>query len=145
MGILPASEVIVLRREVLRAMGSAVLVLPLVPLLPGCDGGSVDDTGDDTSDDTADTEDTEDSDSPRTCEVGDAEGEANFHGHTISVPQADLEDLTGDRTYTSTVATSHSHTVVLTAADRQALVDDCEVTVTSTNGGHTHTWLVELP
>lgn len=124
------------RRDVLRALGLGALALPTGSLLSACAPDGSDDTSDDTADDTAD------SDTAVTCTIADADGSSDTHGHSIAIPQADLESPTGDKTYTSTGGT-HTHQVTLTAAQRQALVDDCSVTVSS-NDSHAHTWTISL-
>lgn len=60
------------------------------------------------------------------------------HGHTLTVPAADL-DATTPRAYSILGAAGHDHMVTLSAADLAALKAGQSVTVTSTAGpGHEH-------
>ncbi len=111
------------RRDFLLRLGAAGLLVPAL----GCPTDD-DDTGDD-------------DDSSFVCVVGDAEGEANSHGHVITIPADHIDNPTQDGTYTSSGA--HTHDVTLTVADLEALRDDCEVTTTN-NTGHAHTWTIAV-
>lgn len=60
------------------------------------------------------------------------------HGHTLSVPAADVEAGT-EQTYDIRGSSSHSHTVTITAADFTELRDSGSIRLTSsTDAGHNH-------
>lgn len=63
---------------------------------------------------------------------------ASNHGHSISVPVADI-NAGVDKTYNITGSGSHAHNVTVTAANFNSLRDNQPVEITSTSGGgHTH-------
>jgi hypothetical protein len=72
---------------------------------------------------------------PSTC------GESQFtdnHGHTLSIPKADLT-LTTPQTYTTAGTASHTHGVTFSAAQLLQLKNGQSVLVTSLpSQGHTH-------
>jgi hypothetical protein len=72
------------------------------------------------------------------CTAG-ANGPSNTHGHSISIPQAHIDDPQ-DRTYRSSGG-DHNHNVTVTAADFAALAANGVVTVTS-DDTHLHTWVI---
>lgn len=63
---------------------------------------------------------------------------AGNHGHTLSIPAADL-DSTTSKTYSIQGAATHDHLVTLTVAQLQALKAGQQVSVTSTTDfSHNH-------
>ncbi|TNE86492.1 MAG: hypothetical protein EP330_22400 [Deltaproteobacteria bacterium] len=72
-----------------------------------------------------------------------ASGDSDTHGHTLTVPAADLASGLGG-TYTSTGG-DHDHEVTLSGDDMDFLLDNCSVQVTSDSGGHSHTWEISFP
>ena len=113
--------------------------LAALGVLGACDGGATDDTGDTDTDTDTDT-------TVLTCTMGDGDGDASGggHTHTVTIPQSDVEDG-AEGTYTSSSTSGHTHQVHLTAGDMTTLRDDCEVEVTTSDEGHTHTWTIRLP
>ncbi|MCO4745856.1 MAG: hypothetical protein KC912_13765 [Proteobacteria bacterium] len=120
-------------------MSMATLVLPMTLVACGEPDADDDNTGD-SGDNTDSGTDTNDGGSCNTA--GDGTGDSNSHGHVITVSAADLATGTGG-TYTSTG--DHTHDVTLTAQDMTDLLANCTVTVSSTAGGHEHTWVITLP
>jgi hypothetical protein len=58
----------------------------------------------------------------------------NNHTHTLCVPTTDLTSPpAGGKTYTTSVALNHSHTVVLTQAQLQTIDSGGSVTVTTSS------------
>jgi len=63
---------------------------------------------------------------------------ANNHGHSLVVPAADVSAGV-EKTYNIQGSSSHNHAVTVTPADFQALSNNQQAVVTSTNGNnHTH-------
>jgi hypothetical protein len=124
-----------MKRRAFLEMSLATLTLPITLVACG-DPATTDDEPTDSGDNT-------DSGTGDACDTGaDGAGTADSHGHTITVAAADLAAGTGG-TYTSTG--DHTHDVTLTAQDMTDLLADCTVTVSSTAGGHDHTWVITLP
>jgi hypothetical protein len=60
------------------------------------------------------------------------------HGHTLTVPQADV-DAAADKSYDITGSAAHQHTVMVTAAHFATLANGESVTITSsTDASHSH-------
>jgi hypothetical protein len=72
------------------------------------------------------------------CTTG-ADGSSDSHGHTIAIPQADIDDPQ-DRLYTSSGG-AHDHSVDVTAAQFAELAANGTVTVMS-DDTHAHTWVI---
>jgi hypothetical protein len=68
-----------------------------------------------------------------------ASGPSNTHGHTINIPQIDIDDPKDTR-YTSSGG-EHSHLVDVTAAQVAELIANGTVTVMS-DDTHQHTWVI---
>jgi hypothetical protein len=102
------------------AAGGTVLLL-----LHGCGGGGDDDDDDD------------DPPAGQSCgSTGSAI--AGNHGHSLSIPSADLDSIT-NRTYNITGSANHSHSATFTPAQLQALKAGQSVVVTSTtDAAHEH-------
>lgn len=63
---------------------------------------------------------------------------AGNHGHSLSVPQADVDAAT-EKTYSIQGDSPHDHEVTVTAADFMALATGGAVTITATSDGtHDH-------
>ncbi len=121
------------RREFILKLGAAALVLPSV-VLKGCGGSSSDDPYYSDDDDAGD-------DDSGGC-LGDAIGNANSHGHVISIPRADLDaPPAGGATYSA--SGSHSHNVTLSQQELVDLAANCTL-ATSNNSGHAHTWTITV-
>lgn len=109
------------RKQFLGAAASgAVLVL-----LQGCGGGGDDDDNNNPPP------------SGQSCGASGAAIAGN-HGHTLSIPSADL-DATTNQTYSITGTADHSHSVTFTPAQLQSLKAGQSVMVTSTtDSAHEH-------
>lgn len=103
----------------------ALLILAALPILPACGGGGGTDSGTGGAD---------------TGGAGGACGGIvdDNHGHSISVPRADVTAGT-PQTYDIQGSAGHSHTVSVSAAQFAILADVGMVIVTSSNmSGHSH-------
>jgi hypothetical protein len=65
----------------------------------------------------------------------------NQHTHQITVQCADLARSSAV-TYSSTRADGHTHTVTISAAELAMITAGQTVTITTADGGHTHTWQI---
>jgi hypothetical protein len=123
------------RRTFLIRVGAGMVAVPAVLTLKAC--------GDD-------GETTIDSGLPDAAEEDAATGEDSFqgvtsvpHGHTVTVQCADLGE--DGVTYTSSFDLMHSHQVVFTGAELAMLAAGEQVMVQTSDGGHDHTWAVQMP
>lgn len=115
-----------------------LILTPLVaPLVAGCGSGYGSGSSSNPSPDAA------------TCNgVGGESTTDDEHSHGICVPTADLTSPPASGgTYTSAVASSHTHTLVLTSAQLTMIQSGQAVTVTSSSDvnpldgdAHTHHW-----
>lgn len=110
------------RKQFLSAAASGTVLV----LLQGCGGGGGDD---------------DDNNNPppsgQSCGAGGSAIAGN-HGHTLSIPSADL-DATTNQTYDITGTANHAHSVTFTPAQLQSLKAGQSVMVTSTtNSAHEH-------
>ncbi len=101
----------------------ALLILAALPILPACGGGGGTDAG-------------------TGIDSGGGGGACggivdDNHGHSISVPRADVMAGT-PQTYDIRGSAGHSHTVSITATQFGILRDVGSLIVTSSNEGHSH-------
>lgn len=100
------------RKRFLGAVGTGTVVL----WLQGCGGGGGGGYGDD--------------DPPQSCGASGT-SIANNHGHSLTIPEADLSSST-DKTYSIQGSAGHDHTVTITAAQLASLKAGQSVAVNST-------------
>lgn len=107
------------RKRFLSAVGTGTVVL----WLQGCGGGG---GGSD-----------DDNDPPQSCGASGASIAGN-HGHSLTIPEADLNSAT-DKTYSIQGSAGHDHTVTITAAQLASLKAGQTVVVNSTTAAsHMH-------
>jgi len=115
------------RKEFLGAAAGGTVLL----LLQGCGGG-----GDDSDDDDAPPSNNPPP-SGQTCGASGAAIAGN-HGHTLSIPSADLDSATS-RSYDITGTADHGHSVTFSPAQLQSLKAGQNVMVLSTtDSAHEH-------
>ena len=112
------------RREFLIRLGGVVIAVPAVLELVGC--------GDDSPA------------SPNNADRYNVPSTGGGHTHTITVLCSDLTAGAGV-TYTSTTSAGHFHQVVLMMADVQMIQAGGQVTIITTDQGHTHNWTIRTP
>jgi len=113
------------RREFLIRLGGVVIAVPVVLELVGC--------GDDSP---ANPSNADRYDVTSTSGGG--------HTHRITVR---CSDLTAGAAvpYTSTSSAGHTHEVLLEMPDVQMIAAGGQVTITTTDQGHTHAWTIRTP
>lgn len=150
------------RRQAIDLLTKIGLTLPFVPLL-GCgtqeeppkstspansdnqndSSGDSDNQNDGSGSDNNQNGGSDNSNAGDDCVIADAIGAANLHFHQITIPKADIEAPPADgKAYICNGA--HSHTVTLSQADLTELGEKCEITATTTDGGHTHEWTIKI-
>ncbi len=117
------------RREFLENLAAAGATIPLTLSLVGCPTDGYEDDDDDSGLSNDD------------CSVGEAFGDSNSHGHSVTIPADHIENPDEDRSYTT--SGGHLHTITITADELAELRDNCTVTISTTNL-HAHTWIISI-
>jgi len=118
------------------SLKSWLLALTLSLGLAGCPAANDDDSAGDDDDAVGDDDDA------MSCPMNDAVGPSNSHGHSVTIPAADIQNPpAGGRTYNS--VGGHPHTVTLSQQDLMDLAANCTITTTNSSG-HFHSWVITI-